>query len=171
MIQEWESTEAATRGFIVPPGEGGRIPTKPLGKEKANSANTGGLIAVHEAVLLPDEPGPPRHRHSNLAELFYVLEGEVLLQVGDRVRRAPAGTFAFSPIDTVHAFRAVGGAPARLLLMAMPPEPGERYFEDLEKLPADAGEREWEVFGREHGVEVVGPSLGESCDHLIQVHR
>lgn len=158
MQATWEAIDAATAGFIVPPGEGGRIPTKPDGKEKANGGNTGGLIAVHEAVLYPDGPSPYRHRHTNLAELFYVLEGEILLQIGERVERAPAGTFAFSPANNVHAFKAVG-APARLLIIALPPGPAEGYFEELERLPAGAGPAEWEAIGRKYGVEVVGPPL------------
>jgi mannose-6-phosphate isomerase-like protein (cupin superfamily) len=157
--KDWEMTDAVIDGFIVPPGEGGRIPTKSRGKEKANTRNTGGLIGVHEAILSPDEPSPYRHKHTNIAEMFYVLEGEVLLQIGDRVERAPAGTFSFSPINNVHAFKAVGATPARMLIMAMPPEPGERYFEELEKLPPGAGKTEWKALGRKYGVEVVGPPL------------
>ena len=108
---------------------------------------------------MPGEPAPYRHRHSNLAELFYVLEGEVLLQIGERVERAPAGTFAFSPENNVHAFKAVGSTPARMLIMALPPACAERYFEELEKLPADAGEAEWDALGQKYGVEIVGPPL------------
>lgn len=159
MDNNWETADAAMSGFIVRPGEGGRVPTKPGAREKANSVNTRGLIGVHEAVLSPDEPSPYRHRHANIAEAFYVLEGEVLLQIGDRVEHAPAGTFAFSPKGNVHAFKAVGSSPARLLIMAMPPRPGERYFEALEKLPAGAGEAEWKTLGRKYGMEVVGPPL------------
>ncbi len=154
----WEKPDAAVEGFIVPPGEGDRIPSKPSGKAKATSRNTGGLFAVHEAVLMPGDK-VVRHRHNNLAEFFYVLEGEVLLQIGDEVAKATAGTFAFSPINNVHAFSNLGTEPARMLIVATPPEPGERYFEEMERMPADADETAWDQLNRKYGVEVVGPPL------------
>ena len=157
-INDWERPDAATAGFVVPPGAGDRVPTKPNAKAKATSRNTGGLILVHEPVI-KREDRILRHRHTNLAEVFYVLEGEVLLQIGDRVTRATAGTFAFSPVGNVHAFSNPGDQPARLLIVALPPQPAERFFEELERMPPDADEAAWEQFNRRCGVEVVGPPL------------
>src|SRR5438309_1705849 len=94
-----------------------------------------------------------------MAEAFYVLEGELLLQIGDKVERAPAGTFAFCPAGCVHAFRALGERRARVLIMALPPGAGEGYFRELAKLPRDAGEAEWDALGKKWGNIVVGPPL------------
>ncbi len=157
-IKHWGRPDAATAGFIVPPGEGDRIPSKPNGKAKATSRNTGGLFAVHEAILVPGEK-VVRHRHNNVAEFFYVLEGEVLLQIGDEVTKATPGTFTFSPINSVHAFSNLGTEPARMLIVATPPEPGEQAFEEMERMPADADEAAWDQLNRKYGVEVVGPPL------------
>src|SRR5947209_676865 len=41
----------------------------------------------------PGQPGPYRHYHTNLTELFYVLEGELKLQIGEQVVQAGPGTF------------------------------------------------------------------------------
>jgi quercetin dioxygenase-like cupin family protein len=157
-VKDWERPDAATEGFLVPPGEGDRVPTKPNARRKAGSRNTGGAILVDEAVLVPGEKIPP-HRHSNLAEFFYVLAGEVLLQIGNQMTRATAGTFAFSPIDNVHGFSNLGSEPARLLIVALPPEPAERYFEAMDRLPPDADAAAWARLLRENGVESAGPPL------------
>jgi len=153
-LPEWQRAEAATAGYIVPPGEGDPVPSKPEAERKAGSANTGGLILVDEAVLAPGTTILP-HRHTNIAEFFYVLEGVVRLRIGDREQIAPAGTFAFSPVCNAHGFSNPGQTPARLLIVAFPPEPGERYFEALANLPANATAADWEPIGRAHGVERV----------------
>ncbi len=93
-INDWERADAATTGFIVPPGEGDEVPTKPESKRKARSANTGGVFLVDEAVLAPGDKIPP-HFHANLTEIFYVLEGEVLLRIGDQIRTVTPGPSHF----------------------------------------------------------------------------
>jgi mannose-6-phosphate isomerase-like protein (cupin superfamily) len=94
-----------------------------------------------------------------LTELFYVLEGELLLQIGERVARAGPGTFAFCPIGCIHAFRAAGPEAARVLIMGIPPVVAEGYFLELAKLPPDAGEEAWQQLGQKWGTVVVGPPL------------
>ena len=158
-IQEWHRSDAATEGYIVPPREGDRVPTKPNAQRKATTGNTAGVILVDEALLLPGETIPP-HRHTNLAEFFYVLEGDIVLRIGDRVTRATAGTFAFSPIGNAHGFHNPGPEPARMLIGALPPEPAERYFAAMARLPAEADAAAWERVGRDHGVESVDPLPG-----------
>ena len=50
---------------------------------KAGAADTGGLLTVTEGVLGPGTPGPPLHLHEDSDECFYVVEGRLLLQVGE----------------------------------------------------------------------------------------
>src|SRR5437588_9715406 len=104
--RSWEKAGAAVEGYIVPPGKGAEHPFFPSARVLAGTASSGGLVAVEEGVLEPGQPGPYRHYHTNVTELFYVLEGELLLQIGDQVQRASPGAFAFCPIGCVHAFRA-----------------------------------------------------------------
>lgn len=160
-VNEWARPDAVTQGFVVPPGQGDRIPSKPNAKRKARSGTTAGMLLVDEAVLLPGDVIAP-HRHDNIAEFFYVLEGRVRLRIGDRVTEATPGTFAYSPVGNVHGFSTLGDRPARLLIVCLPPDPGgaslavvERYFEALERLPPDAGPAAWDPLGRAHGVERV----------------
>lgn len=161
---DWEHPDTATTGFIVPPGDGDDVPTKPGSKRKASSGNTGGRFLVDEAFLAPGEVVPP-HRHANLAEIFYVLEGEIRLQIGDRIRTVGRGAFAFSPVGSAHAFSTVGASPARMLIVAVPQDPNgqtletvERYFAALAELPPPADRTAadlaaWNELGRIAGIE------------------
>ena len=158
-LKSWETASAPVEGYIVPPGETLERPYFTANRALAATASTGGVISVEEGLLEPGGPGPYRHYHPNFAQTFYVLEGELLLQIGDRVERAGAGTFAFCPVGCVHAFRAAGSGPARVLVTAMPPGPAEGYFRELAKLPPEAGEAEWDALGRKWGNIVVGPPL------------
>ena len=158
-VKSWERAGAAVEGYIVPPGESLERPFFASSRALAGTASTGGLIGVEEGVLEPGRPGPYRHYHPHIAELFYVLEGELLLQIGEHVERAGVGTFAFCPAGCIHAFRAVGTEPARVLIIAMPPGPAEAYFRELARLPRDAGEPEWDALGKKWGNIVVGPPL------------
>lgn len=157
--RNWQTGAAAVEGYIVPPGEGAEHPFFPSARVLAGTASTGGLIAVEEGVLEPGQSGPYRHYHPHMAELFYVLEGELLLQIGDQVERAGVGAFAFCPAGCIHAFRALGSEPARVLIMAMPPGAGEAYFREVAKLPRGAGEAEWDALGKKWGNIAVGPPL------------
>jgi hypothetical protein len=47
-----------------------------------------------------------------------------------------------------------------MLIMVLPPGPGEAYFRELAKLPPGAGEAEWDALGKKWGNIVVGPPLG-----------
>src|SRR5262245_57472893 len=54
-------------------------------------------------ALVPPGGGPPPHIHHREEEQFYILEGEVTLQVGDHTIQASAGDFVHIPRETVHA--------------------------------------------------------------------
>jgi mannose-6-phosphate isomerase-like protein (cupin superfamily) len=157
--KSWERAAAAVEGYIVPPGESLERTYFAGSRALARTASSGGLIGVEEGVLEPGRPGPYRHYHPNMAEAFYVLEGELLLQIGDQVERAGPGTFAFCPPGCVHAFRAAGAQAARVLITAIPPGLSEGYFRELARLPPDAGESAWDALGRKWGNIVVGPPL------------
>jgi mannose-6-phosphate isomerase-like protein (cupin superfamily) len=64
--------------------------------------------------LLPAGFASPAHIHHGSDEAFYVLEGEIRFQCGDKTIAARSGTFVYLPRQVPHTFR-VGPAPARWL--------------------------------------------------------
>jgi quercetin dioxygenase-like cupin family protein len=84
------------------------------------SEDTGGRYACYEYVAPPGFGGPPPHTHPGFDEAWYVLDGEVTLQVGERTVTATAGTFLHVPGATVHTFANRGAAPAKFLGLIIP---------------------------------------------------
>lgn len=154
-----ETTVAPVKGYILAPGESLENPYFPATRGLAWAASTGGLALVMDGVLEPGDAGPYRHYHTNLTELFYVLEGEVLLQIGDQVTCVQPGSFAFCPIGCVHAFRAAGEEKARLLMIGIGPGVGEEFLRELAMLPPDASQETRRQIAEKGGYVVVGPPL------------
>jgi hypothetical protein len=58
--------------------------------------------------------------HSREEEGFYILEGEITIQVGDERFVAVAGTFANMPVGSLHSFKNESEETARLLITVAP---------------------------------------------------
>jgi mannose-6-phosphate isomerase-like protein (cupin superfamily) len=69
----------------------------------ADSGDTNGAFCLLEAVAKPGSEPPP-HVHSREDELFYILEGDLDVFVGDDVFAASAGGCVFLPRLKPHAF-------------------------------------------------------------------
>jgi quercetin dioxygenase-like cupin family protein len=93
---------------------------------------SGGKLGVYKWSFGEAESGPDPHFHRSIAELFYVLEGEVRLYDGRGWQEAGAGDFLYVPEGGLHGFR--GGNRASMLLMFTPGAPREDYFETLASL-------------------------------------
>lgn len=74
---------------------------------------TGAEFGVIERML-PAGFASPMHIHHGSDEAFYVLEGEIRFQCGDKTITAAPGAFIYLPRQVLHAFQ-VGAAPARML--------------------------------------------------------
>jgi quercetin dioxygenase-like cupin family protein len=73
------------------------------------------------------EPGQQHaaHVHAGQDKLYYVLEGEGELTIGDSVSRFQPGDLALAPADVQHALRNPG--PGRLVVMVVfAPPPGPK---------------------------------------------
>jgi quercetin dioxygenase-like cupin family protein len=69
----------------------------------AERKDTAGAFLLMEATLAP-ETEPPPHVHSREDELFYVLEGEFDVYVGEEAFKVEAGECIFLPRFKPHAF-------------------------------------------------------------------
>ena len=85
---------------------------------KATGADTGGQMAILE---ITEPPGAlaPRHVHHREDEAFWVLDGEVTLDIGGETIVAKAGDYAFGPRDVPHGYR-VGPEGCRMLFVVTP---------------------------------------------------
>ncbi len=99
---------------------------------KIYGAETGGSLAVVEHPIDAHRLVPP-HTHSDTDEYSYVLEGEIGARIGDRVLRAPVGTYVFKPRAIMHTFWNATDKPARILEI-LSPAAFERFFEAMSDL-------------------------------------
>ena len=83
----------------------------------ADPAVTGCDLSVHHTLLRNGADGAGPHHHDTSAELFYVVAGHVELLVGDDVVTAATGDLVAVPPHTVHAFGALAGRDAELLVL------------------------------------------------------
>ena len=118
-------------GAVVEPGKGERIlmgRSSLLLKGTGNSSD--GMFFLSETLVEPGFPGPPPHLHKELYDLFYVLDGTLMLRDGDETVAATAGTFACFPPGATHTFSNPGNEPARFLNFNTPAG-WEGYMRDL----------------------------------------
>ena len=121
-------------------------------------AATSPAASVIEVALPPAWDGPPLHHH-DFDEAFYVLDGELTLQLGDEVRTAGPGSLTFAPRGSHHTLANMGDAPARYLLTCTP-SGFERMFLRLEARAAGVPPSE-EASKPFPETTVVGPTLFE----------
>lgn len=122
---------------VVGPGDGELIV---LGTTRMrileDGRTTGDRLGIAESVIAPHTPGPPRHRHAEHDEGFYVVSGTVRFTVGERHHDATAGTLVMVPPGAPHTFANVTDEPA-VLLSTFTPQHYVQYFRDLRDLAAD----------------------------------
>jgi mannose-6-phosphate isomerase-like protein (cupin superfamily) len=84
---------------------------------KADARTTAGAFALFEER---DPVDTPLHVHEREDELFYVLEGEHVFQVGDQTSTAGPGALVFAPRGIPHAQRRVVPRTGRTLVLTAP---------------------------------------------------
>ena len=84
-----------------------------------DSGRSGGAVGIVEVSLPPRWDGPPLHHHA-FDESFYVLDGELTLQLGDELAAAGPGSLSFAPRGAQHTLANLGDAAARYLLVCTP---------------------------------------------------
>ena len=100
----------------------------------ATGEDTNGKYALWETIV-PPGGGPPPHVHSREEEGFYVLEGEITFQVGEKRLVATAGMFANMPVGTPHAFKNESSKVAKMLISVAPAGLEQMFFEVGVPLP------------------------------------
>ncbi|MBS1827056.1 MAG: cupin domain-containing protein [Acidobacteria bacterium] len=126
---------------------------------KISGRDTGGEFALFEVP--PGNSGPPLHVHHIENELFWVLEGELDVQVGSEVIRLTAGACAYAPKMIPHTWQPVGGHDVRFLSLAEPAGHLEEFIAELVRrrrdVPVDPAYMK-SLFEK-YEMEVVGPAL------------
>jgi quercetin dioxygenase-like cupin family protein len=89
----------------------------------------GGLFVIEHKGL--GHGGPPVHFHLHQDEWFYVMEGEVLFQVGGGRKTLGAGESVLGPRGLPHGFMGVGEKPAHMIIAFTPAGMMEAFFREV----------------------------------------
>jgi mannose-6-phosphate isomerase-like protein (cupin superfamily) len=147
---------------ILAPGEG-RLFT--IGGDRVTVKGVADVQDVGFALIdysaAPGIPGPPLHKHAAIDEAWYLLEGELEVQVDDDRRRVGAGGFLLVPHGAPHTFVNVGAGWARWVGVLAPGSALE-MLEELGRLIPEQGAPDEAAIGemfQRYGTTVMGPPL------------
>jgi quercetin dioxygenase-like cupin family protein len=118
---------------------------------KVAGQQTDGRLFLMEHVGLAKGGGPPRHLHYEQEEWFYVLEGELVAEVGEERFRLKAGDAVFAPRQVPHGFVYVAEKPGRLLIAFTPAGKMEAYFQNGHGFDPETLAK--------YGMKYIGPAL------------
>ena len=124
-----------------------------LFKVPSRETNGGLFVVEHENLI---KGGPPVHFHLHQEEWFYVMEGEVVFQVGSERKLLRSGESILGPRRIPHGFSAVGAKPGRMLIAFTPAGKMEDFFRAAAVPNGPAMNAE--LF-RKYEMEFVGPPL------------
>jgi quercetin dioxygenase-like cupin family protein len=114
----------------------------------------GGLFVIEHKGL--GHGGPPVHIHPHQDEWFYVMEGEVLFQLGGERKTLRAGESVLGPRGIPHGFMGAGDKPAHMIIAFTPAGRMEEFFRETavpNGPPMDAA-----MFAK-YDMQYVGPPL------------
>ena len=159
----------SSKAIALGPGEGEKMSAMGVDLTyKAVSADNGGPYFCMEYGAPPGWAGPPKHVHNNMDEVFYVVEGEVTVYMGDQEVKGTPGSFIQVPRGMAHTFANWGETRARYLILILPGSL-EGYFDELPELVARHGypppAEVMEELAQKYDMAMVGPRpAGSLCE-------
>jgi len=124
---------------------------------KVSGKDTGGQLAIFEYIGL-DKVGPSFHVHHDQDEIFSVVEGEFLFQVGDDKFVAKAGDTVFAPRNVPHTWIQTSDK-SKLIYCVQPAGKMEEFFLKMNELKGPPSEALAQQIHKEHGMTILGPPL------------
>ncbi|ARK11482.1 cupin domain-containing protein [Fibrivirga algicola] len=153
------------KGFKVKAGEGryhGHIQLKGVNANiqdvKISGKDTNGGLAIFEQTSLSPKRGTPLHIHPLQDEIFQVLDGEYLFQVGQDKYQLTTGDSIFLPRNIAHAWTQISPK-GRMTVIVQPAGKLEEFFVLMSKLDKEPTEAEMVRHFADHEMKIVGPPL------------
>ncbi len=125
---------------------------------KVSGKDTNGALAIFEQTSLSPLRGTPLHVHPGQDEVFRVLEGEYLFQVGaDKYRLGPGDTI-FLPRKVPHAWTQVSST-GKMTVLVQPAGKLEEFFVTMAAFQGEPTPEQIAQIFLQHEMEIVGPTL------------
>ncbi|CCG98193.1 Cupin 2 conserved barrel domain protein [Fibrella aestuarina BUZ 2] len=160
-----KKADARGKGFKISAGEGrihGHLKLKGVNSNvldvKISGTDTNGDFALFEQTSLSPGRGTPLHIHPSQDEVFYVLEGAYLFQVGDEKYKLAVGDSIFLPRNVPHAWTQLAQT-GKMLVMLQPAGKLETFFVTMAGLDHEPSKEEVAKVFAANEMQVVGPPL------------
>ena len=126
---------------------------------KVSSKDSDGDLYIFESSRVK-KGGPNLHLHYTQDEWWYILEGEFLIKVGDKMYHAKAGDSVFGPRGVPHTFSKISEIVGSMLITFQPAGKMEEHFIAISQGQMKGKpEAEQDEFRKQHGIERVGPPI------------
>ncbi len=153
------------KSFKTTPGEGryhGHIQLKGVNANildvKVSGKDTNGQMAIFEQTSLSPKRGTPLHVHPNQDEVFQVLEGNYIFQVGPDTYSLAAGESIFMPRNVPHAWSQLSEK-GKMTVIFQPAGKMEEFFVAMASLTHEPDQAEIARIFVANEMRVVGPPL------------
>jgi mannose-6-phosphate isomerase-like protein (cupin superfamily) len=103
--------EAVNGATVILPDAGGAEAQDARGSVVRGPGQTGEAYVVIVGAMPAGDAGPPLHIYPHTDEAFYIAEGEMTFQLGDREVVGGTGAFVFVPRGMIHTARNSGPRP------------------------------------------------------------
>lgn len=124
---------------------------------KVSQKDTNGNITVFEYTG-NEKGGPPLHVHASQDEIFFIVQGEYLFQVGEERHQLKAGDTIFLPRTVPHTFAQVTET-GKMFFLFQPSGKMEDFFRTIGNLTGPPTPAEGAKIFADHEMTVVGPPL------------
>jgi quercetin dioxygenase-like cupin family protein len=159
---ESATIDGTITAFVVKAGEarsGIHTPFKGINVNdvKISGKDTAGQLAVFEYIG-KEKTGPALHVHHHQDEIFSIVEGEYLFQVGEEKFKVKAGDTVFAPRGIPHTWIQLTDF-GKQIYSVQPAGKLEEMFLKLNEFKAPPTEAELRDIHQQAGLDVLGPAL------------
>lgn len=170
-LKKWNSLPV--KGFVLKAGMSRfGVPTPFRGTNpndlKISTKDTGGLLSTFEYTGV-EKTGPSLHLHLYQDEVFYVVEGEFIFQVGNEKQLLGAGDTILLPRNIQHSWVQVSEK-GKLFYFLQPAGKMEEFFLAMTRMGSTATAAEREKVGQDAGIKNTGPGLNAAEKHVLSDH-
>lgn len=157
-----QKTKRTDKGFVVKATES-RFGDKTMlgGKNpndiKVSQKDTHGDLSIFEYAG-NETGGPPLHVHAHQDEIFFIIQGEYLFQVGEDTHTLKTGDTIFLPRNVPHTFTQITES-GKMFYLFQPSGKMEDFFSAMGKLTSPPTPEQGADIFAAHDMKVVGPPL------------
>jgi len=170
LSQSWTILESPSKAFVLRSGESRfGFPTPFLGVNpndlKVSTKDTQGKLSTFDYVG-NQKAGPSLHSHLYQDEVFYVLEGKYIFQLGNEKQLLNTGDLIFLPRTIPHSWVQISEK-GHMYYFLQPAGKMEEFFTRMTEMGANATAAERAQVGIDAGIKNHGPSLSATDEHIL----